>query len=110
MICECGHTADDHKEIEPGYAPCSIRDGEHSCQCDDLSEVVEDDEPIEPEEGDITTEDHIHFYQYGKLWLIVPYKTAIVLKGSQRLVETYDERVDYRKAVKAQMKKDNFFP
>lgn len=26
----------------------------------------------EPEEGDILTEDHRHFYQYGKLWLEVP--------------------------------------
>lgn len=30
------------------------------------------DEEVEfsgPEEGDVTTEDHRHFYQYNKLWL-----------------------------------------
>ncbi len=28
-----------------------------------------DEEPDEPEEGDVTTEDFRSFYQYGKLWL-----------------------------------------
>jgi hypothetical protein len=31
-----------------------------------------DDEPNEPEEGDLVTEDHIDFYQYGKHVLHIP--------------------------------------
>jgi hypothetical protein len=44
------------------------------------------------EEGDYTTEDHIHFYQYGKLVVTVPDGNSI------------------KKAIDAHMDKEKFFP
>jgi hypothetical protein len=35
--CECGHLVSEHKEIEPGYAPCSSQFG---CNCDDFNEAT----------------------------------------------------------------------
>lgn len=51
-----------------------------------------DAKPAEPKEGDITTGDHVKFYQYGK-----PY--IFVLEGE-----------DYRKEIKRLMEDDQFFP
>lgn len=52
-------------------------------------------EPDEPEEGDITTEDHVTFYQYGKKWLTVSR-------------DADDEEM--WSAINAKMKKEGFFP
>ena len=53
------------------------------------------DEPFEPQEGDITTEDHHTFYQYGKLWLQTPQDW---------------EWEQTRRAVQEKMNEDQFWP
>ena len=35
MLCECGHSNEEHKEIDDNYAPCSI----HDCSCDDFNGI-----------------------------------------------------------------------
>lgn len=48
----------------------------------------------QPEEGDYTTEDHVHFYQWGKL--------AFVVEGGSD--------GDHVAALKAHMEREKFFP
>lgn len=68
--------ADDDDEDFPetcedrGYRCCeTLTREEHEAQHGYAGDSYADDEPSEPEEGDITTSDHKEFYQYGKLWL-----------------------------------------
>ena len=78
----------------PGYLDCTpwtIFDSEEEAQ-QYLANEVDDDTPHEPEEGDITTEDHRHFYQYGKLVL------------------TVGEDVDHKPALREFMKREKFWP
>jgi len=49
-------------------------------------------EPDEPEEGDYSTQDHVHFYQYGRLVVAVPEGDSI------------------RDALQAHMDEAGFFP
>ena len=35
MLCECGHTNEEHKEIDENYFPCCM----HDCSCDDFSSI-----------------------------------------------------------------------
>jgi hypothetical protein len=79
---------------------CSLYEGE----------ATDNDEPQEPEEGDITTSDHELFYQYGKLWLTVPLAQYSTFKKGEQIMETSDERMDWRKAVQSQMERDQFWP
>lgn len=89
------------------------------CACYDtfVDECIEDaesehecnPEPSEPEEGDITTEDHETFYQYGKLVLER-------MPGSWRIVSDrvstwlmYDTE-DYTTALRAYMERVQFWP
>lgn len=51
----------------------------------------------EPSEGDYITEDHIHFYQYGKLVVTVP-------------MEDEFSPSDWRPYIKTHMEKEQFYP
>jgi hypothetical protein len=53
-------------ESDSGFVHVDITDDDPRDDQDDSNL-----EFSEPEEGDITTEDHSSFYQYGKLWLFV---------------------------------------
>jgi hypothetical protein len=59
---------------------------------DGEAEDEESDEPTEPEEDDITTTDHVRFYQNGKLVL------------------TVEEDADYVTALQLYMESENFWP
>lgn len=61
----------------------------------DQDEDEDQDEFSKPEEGDITTEDHARFFQYGKLWLEI------------------DKDIDTREmnaAIRHKMDQDQFWP
>ena len=60
--------------------------------CETRDDEDENDEPSEPGEGDITTEDHLTFYQYGREYLRV------------------DDGDDYKQALIIKMQTDQFFP
>ncbi len=62
---------------------------------EETADEDQDDETSEPEEGDITTEDHKRFYQYGKLWLEL----------DQDLASN-----EMNASIRAQMDKDQFWP
>jgi hypothetical protein len=56
-----------------GIAFGGIDDGSADCESEEEEEEEEEDYSTnaEPEEGDICTDDHINFYQYGKLVLSI---------------------------------------
>lgn len=83
------------------FVEWAIEDAESEHECNP--------EPSEPEEGDITTEDHETFYQYGKLVLER-------MPGSWRIVSDrvstwlmYDTE-DYTTALRAYMERVQFWP
>lgn len=59
---------------------------------DEEQDDTEDDTPSEPEEGDYTSGDHIHWYQYGKLAV------------------TIGELEDYNKVLRIHMNQEGFWP
>lgn len=74
--------------------PKDISPGE---ECSNCGHVFWPEEGSEPEEGDYLTEDHIRFYQYGKLVVEVPLDKERSYK-------------DWRSFVKAHMDKGKFWP
>jgi len=80
-----------------------------------LAETEPDSEPSEPEEGDITTEDHETFYQYGRV-VLEPYckpGDAVSLwfgydHGKQFQIRT--EPDDHVAAIRAYMDRVQFWP
>lgn len=62
------------------------------CETRDKQDEEAELDRYDPENGDIATEDHIHFYQYGKLYLTVP------------------EDRDYRAQLALKMEADKFWP
>jgi hypothetical protein len=68
------------------------REEEESCDSSSEPEEEPDEEPDEPGEDDLTTSDHRHFYQYGKLVLEV------------------EEDQECEPALKAYMDKEGFWP
>lgn len=81
---------------------CGCDDSHPDGKCNDLD--CEDCHPVEPQEDDYTTEDHIHFYQYGKLVVTVPKVILPGFKGDDCEVD------DWRPHVKAHMDKEQFWP
>lgn len=71
-----------------GCADDAMESGLFTTDPDDESESGSD----EPEDGDITTSDHLRFYQYGKLWLEI------------------DEDDDMWQQIETRMSRDNFYP
>lgn len=78
-------------------------------------------DPTEPEESDITTSDHKHFYQDGKLWLTVTEESTETVqctecnKIDQDDQDWCDEHTGKRgismsDQVKAKMESDQFWP
>lgn len=85
----------------PGYMDCTDwvladtkEEAERECKemYGDDEEEEEDEGEGEPEEGDYTTEDHIHFYQYGKCVVVVP------------------DGEEWAAVVKAHMDREQFWP
>jgi hypothetical protein len=85
-------------------------------QLDNYRAELENSEPTEPEEEDITTEDHEKFYQSGRLVIeqdrrrneIDPRPRFLLTlgKGQQRYIDTDD----YRVAVRLYMELTKFWP
>lgn len=87
------------KWIDPvnmGMSPTCAECGQDPCHCEEEDEEEEpepeEEEKTEPDEGDYTTEDHVHFYQYGKLAVTVP------------------EGQSWQSAIEAHEKAENYWP
>lgn len=103
---------------EPGRcSACGEFLGDNGCVtigCDE----AEDAEPTEPQEGDITTEDHRTFYQYGKV-ILEPYSArdeephtwlAYLGNGTRNRRQVTIKANSYEAALRHLMEADSFWP
>lgn len=77
---------------------CPVHEGASECKAPAIEAREEEEREDEPCEGDITTEDHLLFMQYGKTYLEVP--------ASE---EERDPGAAMR-ALRAKMDSDKFWP
>lgn len=99
---------DDEKSYDEFIEEC-IEDATAMHEC-----AADDDEPREPGEDDITTTDHLKFYQSGRLVIDAdikrnafdPHRFFLNTSKGQRIAETDD----YRAAVRVFMEIEQYWP
>lgn len=106
LLCpDCANKclADEVEKFRP--VACDVHYEGANLTCDDCGAEIEsaygDPEAEEegPQEGDYTSTDHIHWYQYGKLVLTTAYPEC-----------KYTSADDYKEQLKAHMEKEKFYP